>query len=125
MANPAPEIMPEIALAAGAAIIGTGRSDYPNQINNVLGFPGIFRGTLDVRAKEINEGMKVAAAKAIAGIVATDELAADYIMPKPFDRRVVPAVAIAVAEAAMSAGIARTPKTKQELIAGLKKRGLL
>ncbi len=125
MANPAPEVMPEIALGAGAAIVGTGRSDYPNQINNVLGFPGIFRGTLDVRAKEINEPMKVAAAKAMANIVATDELAVDYIIPKPFDRRVVPAVALAVAKAAMDSGVAGTPKTEKELIEGLKKRGLL
>ncbi len=125
MANPAPEVMPEIALGAGAVIVGTGRSDYPNQVNNVLGFPGIFRGTLDVRAKEINEPMEVAAAKAIASIVATDELAVDYIIPQPFDRRVVPAVALAVAKAAMGSGVARTPKTEQELIEGLKKRGLL
>jgi malate dehydrogenase (oxaloacetate-decarboxylating) len=125
MANPAPEIMPEPALAAGAAVVGTGRSDYPNQVNNVLGFPGIFRGTLDVRASEINEVMKVAAMKAIAGMVAESELATDYIIPKPFDRRVVPAVALAVAKAAMESGVARTPKTEQELIAGLKKRGLL
>lgn len=125
MANPAPEVMPEIALGAGAVIVGTGRSDYPNQINNVLGFPGIFRGTLDVRAKEINEPMKVAAAKAIAGIVATNELSVDYIIPKPFDRRVVPAVALAVAKAAMDSGVARTPKTEKELIEGMKKRGLL
>jgi malate dehydrogenase (oxaloacetate-decarboxylating) len=125
MANPAPEIMPDIALEAGATIVGTGRSDYPNQINNVLGFPGIFRGTLDVRAREINESMKVAAAKAIAGIVTSDELAVDSIIPKPFDRRVVPVVALAVAKAAMDSGIARTPKTEKELITGLKKRGLL
>jgi malate dehydrogenase (oxaloacetate-decarboxylating) len=125
MANPAPEIMPEPALAAGAAVVGTGRSDYPNQVNNVLGFPGIFRGTLDVRASEINEAMKVAAMKAIAGMVAESELATDYIIPKPFDRRVVPAVALAVAKAAMESGAARVPKTEQELITGLKKRGLL
>jgi malate dehydrogenase (oxaloacetate-decarboxylating) len=125
MANPSPEIMPDLALAAGAMIVGTGRSDYPNQINNVLGFPGIFRGTLDVRASQINEAMKVAAAKAIANMVTEKELAVDYIIPKPFDRRVVPAVALAVAQAAIDTGVARTPKTEQELIDGFRKRGLI
>lgn len=124
MANPAPEIMPDKAKAAGAAVVGTGRSDFPNQVNNVLGFPGIFRGTLDVRASEINEAMKVAASKAIAGLIKTEELTADYVLPDPFDKRVVPAVALAVSEAAVATGVARTPKTREELIAGLKKRGL-
>lgn len=125
MANPAPEIMPEEALAAGAFVIGTGRSDYPNQVNNLLGFPGIFRGTLDVRASEINQTMKVAAAQAIAGLVSEAELRADYVLPGPFDKRVVPAVALAVARAAMESGVARTPKTVEELETGFRKRGLL
>jgi malate dehydrogenase (oxaloacetate-decarboxylating) len=125
MANPVPEIMPDEALAAGAAVVGTGRSDYPNQVNNVLGFPGIFRGTLDVRAGEINEAMKVAAARALAGLIAPAELALDYVIPNLFDKRVVPAVALAVAQAAINTGVAREPKTPDELRAGLAKRGLL
>ena len=124
LANPVPEIMPEQAFDAGAAIVGTGRSDHPNQINNVLGFPGIFRGTCDVRASEINEEMKVAAAKAIAGLITEQELSVEYIIPKPFDRRVVPAVALAVAQAAVDSGVARAPKSQAELIAGLQKQGL-
>ena len=107
MANPVPEIMPELAKAAGAAVIGTGRSDFPNQSNNVLAFPGIFRGTLDVRAKDINDEMKVAAAYAIAGLVSDEELSAEYIIPNPFDKRVAPAVAEAVAKAARETGVAR------------------
>jgi malate dehydrogenase (oxaloacetate-decarboxylating) len=107
MANPVPEIMPDLALAAGAKVVGTGRSDYPNQINNVLAFPGIFRGVFDVRAKEINEEMKIAAAHAIASVVSEDELAADFIMPKAFDKRVAQAVAKAVAEAAIKTGVNR------------------
>lgn len=107
MANPVPEIMPELALEAGAAVVGTGRSDYPNQINNVLVFPGIFRGALDCRAKDINEEMKIAAAKAIANIITDDELRADYIIPAPFDERVAPAVAKAVKEAAIRTGVNR------------------
>lgn len=107
MANPTPEIMPEDARAAGAAVIGTGRSDYPNQINNVLAFPGIFRGALDVRAKDINEEMKLAAAYAIAGLIEEKELTAEYIIPNPFDKRVVQAVAKAVAQAAVETGAAR------------------
>ena len=107
MANPDPEIMPDLALAAGAAVVGTGRSDFPNQINNVLAFPGIFRGALDVRASDINEPMKLAAAKAIAGLVPEDELSADNVIPHAFDRRVGPAVAAAVAEAARRSGVAR------------------
>lgn len=107
MANPTPEIMPELALDAGAAIVGTGRSDYKNQINNVMAFPGIFRGTLDVRASEINEAMKIAAAKALAGLVSDGELSAEYILPAPFDERIVPAVSAAVAQAARATGVAR------------------
>ena len=107
MANPVPEIMPEEALAAGARIIGTGRSDFPNQINNVLAFPGIFRGALDVRASDINDKMKIAAAKAIAGLITDEELTADYFIPAPFDPRVGKAVAAAVAQAARESGVAR------------------
>ena len=109
MANPVPEIMPEAAKAAGAAVIGTGRSDCGNQINNVLAFPGIFRGALDVRASDINEEMKMAASRAIAGLVADGELTADYIIPAAFDKRVGPAVARVVAEAAVRTGVARKP----------------
>lgn len=107
MANPVPEIGYEEALAAGAAVVGTGRSDFPNQINNVLAFPGIFRGAFDVRASDINEEMKMAAAKALAELISEDELSADYIIPKAFDKRVGPAVAKAVAEAARASGVAR------------------
>ena len=107
MANPVPEIMPEEALNAGAAVVGTGRSDFQNQINNVLAFPGIFRGALDCRASDINEAMKIAAAKALASLISDDELAADYIIPKAFDERVGPTVAAAVAKAARDTGIAR------------------
>jgi len=106
-ANPTPEIFPDDAKAGGAAVIATGRSDYPNQINNVLAFPGIFRGTFDVRASDINEEMKMAAAMALAGLISDEELNADYIIPKAFDRRVGPAVAKAVAEAARRSGVAR------------------
>lgn len=106
-ANPVPEIFPDEAKAGGAAVISSGRSDYPNQINNVLAFPGIFRGAFDCRAKTINEEMKLAAAEALAGLVSDDELSADYIIPKAFDRRVGPAVAAAVAEAARKTGVAR------------------
>lgn len=111
MANPTPEIMPEDALAAGAAVVGTGRSDFPNQVNNVLGFPGIFRGALDVRATDINEAMKVAAAYAIAGLIADDERSPEYIIPKAFDPRVAVEVAGAVAQAAIESGVAtiKTP----------------
>ena len=107
MANPIPEIMPDLAKKAGAAVVGTGRSDFPNQINNVLAFPGIFRGALDVRARDINDEMKVAAAYAIAGLVGEKELSEDYIIPTPFDKRVAKAVADAVAEAARKTGVAR------------------
>ena len=105
-ANPTPEIFPDAAKAGGAKVISTGRSDYPNQINNVLAFPGIFRGAFDVRASDINEEMKVAAAEALAGLVG-DELSEDYIIPAAFDSRVGPAVAKAVAEAARRSGVAR------------------
>lgn len=107
MANPTPEIMPDEAKKAGAKVIGTGRSDFPNQVNNVLAFPGIFRGALDVRATHINEKMKVAAVEAIASLVSEEELNADYVIPAPFDSRVAPEVAAAVAKAAMETGVAR------------------
>ena len=107
MANPVPEIMPDLAKAAGAAVVGTGRSDFPNQINNVLAFPGIFRGALDVRASDINEQMKIAAAKAIASLVSDGELNPDYILPAAFDERVGRTVAEAVAQAARDSGVAR------------------
>jgi malate dehydrogenase (oxaloacetate-decarboxylating) len=107
MANPVPEIMPDIAKEAGAAVVGTGRSDFKNQINNVLAFPGIFRGALDVRASDINDAMKVAAAKAIAGMVSDSELNAEYILPSALDRNVGKAVAAAVAKAAKESGVAR------------------
>ena len=106
-ANPTPEIFPDDAKAGGAAVVSTGRSDFPNQINNVLAFPGIFRGAFDVRASDINEEMKMAAAKALAELISEDELSADYIIPKAFDKRVGPAVAKAVAEAARKSGAAR------------------
>ena len=107
MANPVPEIMPDLALAAGAKVVGTGRSDFANQINNVLAFPGIFRGALDVRASDINEEMKLAAAKAIAYCVSDEELNPEYIMPMAFDAKVIRAVADAVAQAARDSGVAR------------------
>lgn len=107
MANPNPEINPDAAKEAGAAVIGTGRSDFPNQVNNVLAFPGIFRGALDVRASDINEEMKKAAVEAIAGLITEEELNADYVIPGPFDPRVAPAVAESVAKAAMDSGVAR------------------
>ena len=106
-ANPTPEIFPDDAKAGGARVIATGRSDFPNQINNVLAFPGIFRGTFDVRASDINEEMKMAAAKALADLISDEELSADYIIPKAFDKRVGPAVAAAVAQAARESGVAR------------------
>ena len=106
-ANPTPEIFPDDAKAGGAAVISTGRSDFPNQINNVLAFPGIFRGTFDVRASDINEAMKMAAAKALAELISDEELSAEYIIPYAFDPRVGPAVAKAVAQAAIDSGVAR------------------
>jgi len=107
MANPVPEIMPDEAKAAGARIVGTGRSDFPNQINNVLAFPGVFRGALDCRAKEINEEMKIAASYAIANLISEDELNEEYIIPNPLDKRVVPAIAEAVIKAARETNVAR------------------
>ena len=106
-ANPTPEIFPEDARAGGAKVIATGRSDFPNQINNVLAFPGVFRGAFDVRAKDINDEMKIAASEALAGLITDEELSPDYIIPKAFDKRVGPAVAKAVAEAARKTGVAR------------------
>lgn len=107
MANPVPEIRPKAAKEAGAKVVGTGRSDYANQINNVLAFPGIFRGALDVRAADINEKMKIAAAYAIADLISKEELEADYVIPDPFNKQVVPEVAAAVAKAAVESGVAR------------------
>lgn len=107
MSNPTPEIMPDLAIEAGASVVGTGRSDFANQINNVLAFPGIFRGALDVRASDINDEMKIAAAYALAELVSDDELNPEYVIPAPFDERVGPAVAKAVAEAAKKSGVAR------------------
>ena len=107
MAKPTPEIMPDEAKKGGAKVVATGRSDFPNQINNVLVFPGVFRGAFDVRASDINEEMKIAASKAIAALISDEELSADNIIPKAFDKRVGPAVAKAVAEAARRTGVAR------------------
>jgi malate dehydrogenase (oxaloacetate-decarboxylating) len=107
MANPVPEIMPDIAEKAGVKVMGTGRSDFPNQINNVLAFPGIFRGALDVRASDINDEMKIAAAEAIASLISEDELKPDFVIPDVFDNRVAPTVAKAVADAAKKTGVAR------------------
>ena len=107
LAHPTPEIMPDLAKEAGAAVVGTGRSDFPNQINNVLAFPGVFRGAFDVRAKDINDEMKIAASEALAGLITDEELSPDYIIPKAFDKRVGAAVAKAVAEAAKKTGVAR------------------
>ena len=106
-ANPVPEIFPDEAKEAGAFIVSTGRSDFPNQINNVLAFPGIFRGTFDCMARTINEEMKLAAAEALAGIISDEELSPDHIIPKAFDPRVRPAIAEAVADAARKSGVAR------------------
>lgn len=113
MANPMPEIMPDLALKAGARVMATGRSDFPNQVNNVLGFPGIFRGALDVRASDINEAMKIAASLAIADLV--ESVSEECIIPSPLDRRVVPAVASAVARAAIETGVARVPMDPSEI----------
>lgn len=111
-ANPTPEIFPDEAKAGGAKVVATGRSDFPNQINNVLAFPGVFRGTFDVRAKDINDEMKIAAADALAGLITEEELSPDYIIPKAFDKRVGKAVAAAVAKAAIDTGVARINLTK-------------
>jgi len=113
MANPVPEILPNLALDAGARVVATGRSDFPNQVNNVLGFPGIFRGALDVRASEINEPMKIAASRAIASLV--ENISEECVIPSPLDRRVVPSVAEAVARAAIETGIARVPQDPLEI----------
>lgn len=121
MANPDPEILPADAKAAGAKVVGTGRSDYPNQVNNVLAFPGIFRGALDVRATTINEEMKIAAAYAIAELVDEDELGPDCVIPRPFDPRVAPNVAAAVAKAAMNSGVARVEVDPDDVAAKTKK----
>ncbi|TGV27335.1 NAD-dependent malic enzyme, partial [Mesorhizobium sp. M00.F.Ca.ET.186.01.1.1] len=122
MANPTPEIMPSEAKEAGAAVVGTGRSDFPNQVNNVLAFPGIFRGALDTRATEINEEMKLAAVYAIADLITPEELSAEKVIPAPFDPRVAPNVAAAVAKAAMESGVARItvdPEAVKEKTASL------
>ncbi|WP_043934122.1 NAD(P)-dependent malic enzyme [Bacillus sp. EB01] len=115
MANPVPEIMPDEAKAAGARVVGTGRSDFPNQVNNVLAFPGIFRGALDARATHINEAMKIAAVRAIASLISEEELHEDYVIPGPFDPRVAPEVAAAVAKAAMETGVARIKVDPEEV----------
>ena len=115
LANPNPEIRPELARQAGALVVATGRSDFPNQVNNSLAFPGVFRGALDSRAWEINEAMKVAAAHAIAGLVSDAELKPDYIIPDALDLRVPPAVAAAVARAAMETGVARAEVDPAEI----------
>ena len=107
MANPVPEIMPDKALKAGALVVGTGRSDFANQINNVLAFPGIFRGALDVRASDINDEMKMAAVYALSSLVSDEELSTEYILPKAFDTRIAPTVAKAVADAARKSGVSR------------------
>lgn len=115
MANPVPEIMPDVASEAGVKVMGTGRSDFPNQVNNVLAFPGIFRGALDVHATHINEEMKEAAVYAIANLIGDDELEPNYVIPAPFDPRVAPAVAAAVAQAAMGTGVARRRVNPEEI----------
>ena len=117
MANPVPEIMPDKAKAAGARVVATGRSDFPNQVNNLLAFPGIFRGALDVRATDVNEAMKIAAAYAIASLVSEDELNEEHIITTPFDKRVAPTVAAAVAKAAQESGVARNKNVKPEDVA--------
>ncbi len=117
MANPVPEIMPDKAKAAGARVVATGRSDFPNQVNNLLAFPGIFRGALDVRATDVNEEMKIAAAYAIASLVSEDELNEEHVITTPFDKRVAPTVAAAVAKAAIESGVARKKDVKPEDVA--------
>lgn len=121
MANPTPEIMPELAKEAGASVVGTGRSDMPNQVNNVLAFPGIFRGALDVKATTINEEMKIAAAYAIADLISAEELSPDYVIPAAFDPRVAPAVAAAVAKAAMDSKVARLIVNPEEIAEKVRK----
>lgn len=117
MANPNPEILPDVAKKAGAKVICTGRSDFPNQVNNVVAFPGIFRGALDVRASEINDEMKIAAAYAIAGIIKEEEVTADYVIPEAFDLRIAPMVAAKVAKAAIETGVARRKDVTPEMVA--------
>ena len=124
-ANPNPEIMPAEAKEAGASVVGTGRSDFPNQVNNVLAFPGIFRGALDVRATHINEQMKIAAVEAIASLISSDELKADYVIPAPFDPRVAPEVAAAVAKAAMETGVARIKVDPKEVAERTRKEAVI
>lgn len=125
MANPNPEIMPAVAKECGAKVVGTGRSDFPNQVNNVLAFPGIFRGALDTHATHINEEMKVAAVNAIAGLVTEEELSADYVIPAPFDTRVAPEVAAAVAKASIETGVARKKVDPEEIKAKTKRLALI
>ncbi|WP_342753339.1 NAD(P)-dependent malic enzyme [Shouchella clausii] len=125
MANPNPEIMPAEAHEAGASVVGTGRSDFPNQVNNVLAFPGIFRGALDARATHINEEMKVAAVYAIANLVSEEELSVDYVIPAPFDSRVAPAVAAAVAKKAMETGVARVKVDPEEVAEKTRKLAII
>ncbi|WP_226667054.1 NADP-dependent malic enzyme [Metabacillus litoralis] len=125
MANPVPEIMPEDAKSAGAMVIGTGRSDFPNQVNNVLAFPGIFRGALDVRATHINEQMKIAAVEAIASLISEQDLSPEYVIPAPFDPRVAPAVASAVAKAAMETGVARIKVDPREVVEKTRKLAII
>ncbi|MEH7108175.1 NAD(P)-dependent malic enzyme [Bacillus sp. JJ1764] len=125
MANPVPEIMPDEAKAAGAKVVGTGRSDFPNQVNNVLAFPGIFRGALDVRATHINEKMKIAAVEAIASLISEDELNPDYVIPGPFDPRVAPNVAAGVAKTAMETGVARIKVDPEEIKEKTKRLALI
>jgi malate dehydrogenase (oxaloacetate-decarboxylating) len=115
LANPTPEITPDLALEAGALAVATGRSDYPNQVNNSLAFPGVFRGALDVKARTIDDAMKIAAARAIADLVDPSELSADFLIPDSLDLRVPPRVAAAVAEAAIAGGLARTPRDPREV----------
>jgi malate dehydrogenase (oxaloacetate-decarboxylating) len=122
MANPDPEISPEMAKANGAIVVGTGRSDYPNQINNLLGFPGIFRGLLEVRATKVTEEMKLAAANALAELIGEEDLKADYIIPSPFDQRVVPAVAWAVGQEALKAGLSQANLDSDGLRTALRDR---
>lgn len=125
MANPEPEIMPAEAKEAGAKVVGTGRSDFPNQVNNVLAFPGIFRGALDVRATQINKKMKIAAVNALAGLVSDDELSPDYVIPGPFDPRIAPEVAAAVAKAAMESGVARKKVDPEQIKEKTRKLSLI
>ena len=117
MANPDPEILPDEAKSAGAKVVATGRSDFPNQVNNLLAFPGVFRGALDVRAKDINEEMKIAAAYAIASRVSDDQLSEEYVIPDPFDPEVAIAVASAVAKAAIESGVAQRTDITPEQVA--------